>query len=299
MMTDSLRSTQKLVFVFFCVIFADALIATNSVSALKLEDYIAQYKNENVKMTKDSLNFYDLTAKDYTDPNNPFDSSSKYFYKGKLIVTDEYGAPVFDKIEVSDDYPRSGLKTIIIPTHGGMTAHGWAYHVFVLSSDALEHTIFETELSCSDKVIAGNGLIDIIQHSMSCPLTMKGDLGISFYTAVHPEYSRYYIYDNGKWRHGEIGELNEYYDMLFNQSSSMQIIKSYTDSEKHNIDIIGAKVAEEVYYCIMSGRTDSVCKKHMNTRLPKKMKWITDSFFATVKEDTEISDYDIETDVYR
>lgn len=299
MMSFAFEIARKYFLTVLFIVFGSLFIISNDVSALKVEDCIAQHGNTNIKMTKDSFVFYDLTAKDYSDPSNPFESSSKYFFKGKLIVTDQYGGPVFDMIEISDDYPMPGLITIVIPTHGGMTAYGWAYHVFVLSGNALAYTIFETEFSCSDQVLAGNGLLDITQHSMNCPLGIKGDLGISFYTAVHPRYSRYYVYDNAKWRQGRIGELKDNYDRLFSQATSRKIEAASKDNEKYDIDCIGASLAEETYYCIMSGKPDSVCKKNMNNRLPKNMKWITDSFYATVKEDADIPDYDIETTVYK
>lgn len=236
MMSFAFEIARKYFLTVLFIVFGSLFIISNDVSALKVEDYIAQHGNTNIKMTKDSFVFYELTAKDYSDPNNPFESSSKYFYKGKLIATDGYGAPVFDMIEVADDYPRQGMRTIVIPSHGGMTVHGWTYHVFVLTSDTLEYTLFETEFSCSDQVLAGNGLLDITQHSMNCPLTMKGNLGISFYTAVHPAYSRYYIYENGKWRHGKIGELKDNYDRLFSQATSRKIEAASKDNENYDID---------------------------------------------------------------
>lgn len=268
-----------------CLIFIVLFTVSTNVEAMKIQEYIRHYGNENVKITKDYFVFYNLKVESLHNLKSPMHSKSNFLFDDEVFDTEEYGLPVYDQIEISEDYPAPGLKTVVVPTHGGGNINnGWAYRVFVLSSNQLHCTLIENEFGCVNNVIAGDGLLDITHHSMNSPLSRKGDLNISFYTAVHPKYSQYYLYENGNWRPGNVGELNEKYSMLFSQASLMKIKDNLKDYE---IDSVGALIAEETYYCIMSGKSDLECKKHMNMRLPNNMKWITDDFYATVKEDTK------------
>lgn len=282
-----------------CIVFFAVPLVAEAASAMKLSEYIEKNGGKDVRSTGATLFLFDLVVIDDTNPANPMESSSRYFYKGKMITKDEYGSPVSDMIEISDDYPRPGLKTIVIPSHGGMTAYGWSCHVFIFSNNSLQHTLFDTAFVGADTVISGNGLLDITHHSMNCPLGIKDGLGISFYTAVHPRYTRYYIYKDGEWRHSKIGELKEEYDALFSRASTINLQEQSTGDQNLDADVAGAILAEETYYCIMSGKSDSICKSNLKNRLPKELKWITDSLFETVKEDVVTFNDQIETKIYR
>ncbi|NDY58564.1 hypothetical protein G3N56_17660 [Desulfovibrio sulfodismutans] len=276
---------------------AGVFLVAHDASAMKVDEYIAAHGNKNIKVTDKSFVFGDLSVENYDIPDSPMESSSKYFYKGKLILTDEFGAPVYDLIEIADDYPMPGMKTIVIAAHSGFTAHGWSYHIFVMSSNALYYTGIETDLSGPDTTIVGNGLLDITHHSGNSPSAQNGDMIVSFYTATHPRYTRYVLFENGKWRTGRYGELKESYDSRFREASARNI--DINMAEDGAQDQIASNVAEETYYCIMSGRGDGECKKYMNNRLPKKLRWVTNSLYVMVKEDVDTFNGDLETKIYK
>lgn len=286
------RSLVKAVWVVLALMF----LVAHDASAMKAAEYVAEHGNKNVKMTDSSLIFYDLVVKSYDNPENPMDSSAKYFYKGKLIVADEYGSPAYDMSEIADDYPLPGMKTLVIASHEGFTAYGWSYHVFVMSKDALYHTEITTGLSGPETVIVGNGLLDMTHHSNNSPSAKNDEMFVSFCTATHPRYTRYVLFENGKWRTGRYGELKESYESLFKEVSAQSID---IDIKGGGQDNIAAIVAEEAYYCIMSGRGDNDCKKYMKNRLPQKMKWVTNDLYAMVKEDIDIFHGEMETTVYK
>jgi hypothetical protein len=298
MMTFAFQAARRSFLALLCITFPNIFIIVHDVSAMSVAEYIAQHGDSNVKMTKDSLVFYDLKITRSNDPDVFASSTASIYYKNINILKDEDGYVDIENTEVAENFPLPGLRTAVVKfLDSEYRTCCWNHHVFVFSNNDMQHFVDPIGFSNKKDVMTENCILATAQHSLEGPDDISQNVHIFFSPAYHASYSRFLLYESGTWRLDKIGELKDRYITLLEDTYN-EYANSGIDLEKNGsivvenqtsdgIDFTYAAilVLDEAYYCIMSGQPDSACNSLVKKRLPQNLKNNSDSFVKHAKKE--------------